>query len=281
MSKQTRNSKLHGPATPPLEPGRSARVIVCLAFAAVSTIVAPVTWAQDAFFEPYSARYAVYRNGKLQARSEFLLQQQGENWIIKSESIGTHGMARLLNFRDYEFVEGRLEDGLFQPLRYVHELKWIGPNQDSTADFDWDSNEVTVTDNGEARTLELVAGSFDPMSMQLEIRRQLSSADAQLEFTLVEEDKLERQVFRTLPPERLETSLGCLDTIPVEKVRKNSTRFTRFWHATGLDHIPVRMEHGKTDGDQMELRITELVIDGTPVEPQPGCAAEQEPAPGR
>lgn len=243
-------------------------------------LAAPAAPASELFFEPYSARYAVYRNGKLQARAEFLLQQQDKNWIIKSESIGTHGMARFLKFRDYEFVEGRLEDGLFRPLRYVHELKWMGPNQDSSADFDWVANEVTVTDNGESRTLELVEGAVDPMSLQLEIRRQLASPDPELEFMLVEEDKLEPQVFRTLPPERLETSLGCLHTVPVEKVRESSTRFTRFWHASELDYFPVRMEHGKTGGDQMELRITELVVDGTAVEPQPGCAAEQDGSSG-
>lgn len=250
------------------------------ALAVLLLVAAPAVPANEPFWEPYSARYAVYRNGKLQARAEFLLQQQGDDWIIKSESIGTHGMARFLKFRDYEFAEGRLEDGLFQPLHYVHELKWMGPNQDSSADFDWDSNEVTVTDNGESRTLQLVEGAVDPMSLQLEIRRRLASPDPQLEITLVEEDKLELQVFRALSPERLETSLGCLHTIPVEKVRRNSTRFTRFWHASELGYIPVRMEHGKTDGDQMELRITELVIDGTPVEPQPGCAAEQNRSSG-
>lgn len=238
-------------------------------------LFAPAAAAQEPFFEPYSARYAVYRNGKLQARSEFMLQKQGENWIIKSESIGTHGMARFLNFRDYEFVEGRLVDGLFQPLRYVHELKWMGPNQDSSASFDWENNSVTVTDNGDELTLDLVEGAVDPMSLQLEMRRQLARPNPRLEFTLVEEDKLDPVTFRQLPPERLETSLGCLHTRPVEKVRHNSTRFTRFWHATDLDFIPVRMEHGKTDGDQMELRITELVIDGTPVDPKPGCAARQ------
>jgi len=35
------------------------------------------------------------------------------------------------------------------------------------------------------------------------------------------------------------------------------------------------VEHGKTDGDHMEMRITELVIDGKVVDPQPGCAALQ------
>lgn len=231
--------------------------------------------ASDGHEQPYAARYAVYRNGKLQARAEFLLEKQEDSWVIKSESIGTHGMARVLKFRDYEYVEGYFEDGRFRPLRYVHELKWLGPNQDSAAVFDWDAMTVEVTDNGETKTLQLVETAVDPMSLQLEMRRQLAGGASDLEFMLVEEDEIESQVFRRLRPERLETSLGCLRTQPVEKVRESSTRFTRFWFANGLRFIPVRMEHGKTDGDRMELRITELTMNGIPVQPQPGCAATQ------
>jgi hypothetical protein len=151
----------------------------------------------------------------------------------------------------------------------------MGPNQDSAADFDWEAKRVTVTTDGETATLELAEGALDPMSLQLEMRRQLASPKPQLEFLMVDEDEIEKQTFRALPPERLETSLGCLHTKPVEKVREGSSRFTRFWHASELGHIPVRMEHGKTDGDHMELRITELVMNGITIEPQPGCAAGQ------
>lgn len=253
-----------------------------LGLALACAALVPAPWgptleASEAFGEPYSARYAVYRNGKLQARSEFLLQkQEGDTWVMKSESIGTHGMARLVQFRDYEFAEGQYANGRFLPSRYVHELKWVGPNEDSTAEFDWEGGTVTVTDNGYTRTLELVEGAVDPMSLQLELRRQLGSPEPLLEFMLVDKDELELQRFRTLSPERLETSLGCLRTQPVEKVREGSTRFTRSWHANEFGYIPVRMEHGKTDGDHMELRITELVIDGNTVEPRPGCAAAQD-----
>jgi len=256
---------------------RSARRCFRALVTAIALAAAVSVQAQSAstVYEPYSARYAVYRNGKLQARAEFLLQQQDNSWIMKSESIGTHGMARLLKFRDYEFVEGRMETGGFRPLRYVHELKWIGPDQNSTADFDWEGMNVTVTDDGETKVLDLVSGAVDPMTLQLEIRHHLASPQPKLEFMLVDEDEIERQVFRVLPAERLETSLGCLDTAPVEKVRKNSTRYTRSWHARDLNFIPVRMEHGKTDGDRMELRITELVVGDVRVEPRPGCAAAQ------
>ncbi len=255
---------------------RSVMLGVATAMAAfILASSAPPLLAQDGLAQPYSARYAVYRNGKLQARAEFLLQQQDDHWIMKSESIGTHGMARLLKFRDYEYVEGHFKGSQFRPLRYVHELKWMGPNQDSSALFDWNSGTVEVTTDGQTLSFDLVEDALDPMSMQLEIRRRLAAGETRLEITLVEEDELEAQTFRALTPERLETSLGCLDTLPVEKVRVGSTRFTRFWHAKAFGFIPVRMEHGKTDGDQMELRITELVISGKAVDPMPGCAAAQ------
>lgn len=236
---------------------------------------APAAGDMPENLQPYSARYAVYRNGKLSARAEFMLQQQGAGWIHKSESIGTHGMARFLKFRDYEYVEGFLANGSFRPTRYEHELKWLGPDRSTVAEFDWEAGEVTVSSDEGTVTLELEPGALDPMTLHLEMRKRLSAPDPRLEFLLVEEDEIELQRFRTLPAERLETSLGCLDTTPVEKVREGSTRFTRAWHAGALDHIVVRMEHGKPDGDQMELRITELIIDGKTIEPKPGCAAQQ------
>lgn len=242
-----------------------------LATLALSSPAWTAAQTPDPITEPYSARYSVYRNDKLQARSEFQFQHQDNRWTMKNESIGTHGMARFLKFRDYEFAEGEINGDQFRPLSYVHDLKWIGPNQSSAAEFDWEGKTVTVSNDGETLTLDLVDGAIDPMSLQLAIRRELASAQPRLEFMLVEKDEIEAQVFRALPPERLETSLGCLDTIAIEKVRENSRRFTRFWFARELGYIPVRMEHGKVDGDRMELRITELQVAGANIEPQPGC----------
>ncbi len=255
---------------------RLGRVLLGVALiVAASIALAPPVVAQgaEAGLVPYSARYAVYRNGKLQARSEFILEKQNNIWVMKSESIGTHGMARLVKFRDFEYVEGIEIGGRFRPESYLHDLKWIGPNQSSSASFNWQSGKVTVTEDGDTMVLDLVDGAVDPMSLQLELRRRLAEGSKNLEFVLVKEDEIETQLFRQLEKEWLETSLGCLQTTPVERVREGSTRFTRLWLASKLGMIPVRMEHGKTDGDHMELRITELVIDGATIDPEPGCAS--------
>ena len=92
---------------------------------------------------------------------------------------------------------------------------------------------------------------------------------------MVEEDEIEAQEFRQLKSEWLETALGCLETLPIEKVRKSSKRYTRAWHASAFENIEVRVEHGKTDGHHIEMRITELEFGDSKVRPRPSCSALQ------
>ena len=66
-----------------------------------------------------------------------------------------------------------------------------------------------------------------------------------------------------------------MEQLPIEKIRENNRRYTRAWHAPALGNIEVKVEHGKTGGDHMEMRISELKLDAEIVEARPGCAARQ------
>ena len=230
---------------------------------------------------PYQARYAIYRNGKLTGKVDLALERHGERWIIRSEGSGTHGLARILAARDDEDVTGHLRDGRFRPDRYHRHTRVAGIDDRWTVDFDWEERQVSIVhDRNDPLVLNMPAeDALDPLSLKLEMRRQLSGPNSQsgprLHFQMVEEDEIDEQNFRTLDPEWMETSLGCFRTVVVEKVRENSKRYTRAWHAPELNFIEVRMEHGKTGGNHLEMRITELTLDGVAVEPRPGCAARQ------
>lgn len=229
---------------------------------------------------PYSARYAIYRNGKLTGKMEVSLERHGERWIIRSEGSGTHGLARILAARDNEDVSGRLIDGRFWPDRYHRNTRVAGMDDRWTVDFDWERREVSIAhDRHDPLVLEMGSpgsgDALDPLSLKLELRYRLAGPEPQLQFQMVEEDKIDAQNFRLLPDEWMETSLGCLQTTPVEKIRQSSKRYTRAWHAPELDFVEVRLEHGKTGGHHLEMRITELNLDGVDVSPSPGCAALQ------
>ena len=161
------------------------------------------------------------------------------------------------------------------PDHYSRHTRWAGMDDQSTVNFDWDARSVQIVQDEQVLTLVLGTEALDPLSLKLEMRQRLSQQNPDMKFWLVDEDEIKEQNFRILTAEKLETSLGCLQTTPVEKVRKNSKRYTRAWHAPGLDHVAVRIEHGKTGGNHMEMRITELTLAGTAVQPRQGCAAMQ------
>ena len=227
---------------------------------------------------PYSARYAVYRNGKLTGKAGVSLQRQGDGWMIRSEGSGTHGLARILAARDNEAVFGRLSDGHFRPEYYTRHTRIAGIDDRWRVTFDWVAGQVSIVhDRDDPLVLEMIGQSMDPLSLKLEMRRRLSRPGASLQFHMVEEDEIDAQNFRLLPEEWMETSLGCLRTAPVEEIRENSKRYTRAWHAPDLDFIEVRVEHGKTGGNHLEMRITELTFGQDEVAARPGCAGLQAP----
>jgi hypothetical protein len=256
----------------------TAAIVVCMLAWAPPTRAAQTHGTTDAAspLRPYEARYAIYRNGKLTGKAEITLQQHGDRWIIQSEGSGTHGLARILAARDSEEVHGQLRDGRFRPLHYSRHTRVAGIGDRWDVEFDWSARRVHIShDRGDPLVLDMVGDSLDPLSLKLEMRQRLAEPPSPLEFQMVEEDEIDEQNFRELPKEWLETSLGCLLTTPVEKIRVNSKRYTRAWHAPELGYVEVRVQHGKTGGNHLEMRITELNLDDEDMSPRPGCAALQ------
>jgi hypothetical protein len=226
--------------------------------------------------QPYEARYSLYRDGKLTGKVEMELSIEGDRWEIRSEGSGTHGLAKILRARDIEQVTGRIEDSRYLPERHSRHTRVASIDDRWLSEFDWNADQVVVThDNKDSWQLDLQGRALDPLTMKLEMRRRLVEPDPELEFLMVDEEEIDEENFRILETEWLETSLGCLETVPVEKIRSNSKRYTRAWHAPALGNIEVKAEHGKTGGVHIEMRIAELILDGTPVEPRPGCSALQ------
>jgi hypothetical protein len=257
------------------------RAAIWLAAALALPWAAPATAEDGLAITPYEARYSIYRNGKLTGKMEVELSQHGERWIIRSSGTGTYGLARILGARDTEEVQGRMQQGSFRPDRYQRHTLVAGLDESWTVGFDWDDREVKISHNDhEPLVLDMVGEPLDPLSLKLEMRQRMAAENPDLRFRMVEEDEIDEQNFRVLPRERIETSLGCFMTLPVEKIRHNSPRYTRAWHAPALGLIEVRMEHGKTGGNHLEMRITELSIDGQAISPRPGCAAMRQESDG-
>lgn len=248
----------------------------CLALRCLALVA--LAWLPElpADWQPHQARYAVYRNGDPAGEATVSFEVRENRLKIRSEGSGTEGLGRFLGVSETESVEGYLDQGRFQPEIFSHHSRIAGIDDAWTARYDWPGNAVIITKAKRSVSLDLGEGALDDLSLKLEIRRRLRDKDPDLALLKVDDDEIKPHLYRQMGTELLETSLGCLNTIAVERVRDDdSARFSRTWYAPDLDFVVVRMERGKPGGPRLELRITELVLALQKVKPGAGCATAQ------
>jgi hypothetical protein len=232
--------------------------------------------AQDlnAELRPYQLRFAVYRNDKLAGKAEVSVERQGERWVIRTEGSATHGLGRLLGVSERDLAEGLNVDGKFRPEYFSHHSRVAGIDHDWTARFDWQNDIVTITKDHDVQPLGMGAGALDTLSLQAELEHRLRDRNPDLQFLLADDDGLKPRTYRILAPQQLETSLGCLATVPVELVIPDRKRFSRSWHARDFGFLTVRLERRKSNGVRLEMRVTGMVLDGKEVTPLAPCAGK-------
>jgi hypothetical protein len=219
----------------------------------------------------FEVRLEILRNGKALGESVFTFTSDAEKWRMDSETHGTHGLARFIRFTEASFSEGEWLDGAPRPLRFERKVKAV-ISRDWSADFDWQEGVVrTEFPDGEA-TLELQPGVLDETATGLRIRTGLSQGEDDWHLQVVDEDEIENEHFGVRAVERIQTALGCMEAYRVDKIRDpDNPRYTRTWYASEHDFVPVRMQHGKKDGDLLESRLLEIKVDGKAIAAGPDC----------
>lgn len=234
----------------------------------LSLQAAPLLAAPPPQFE---AKLELLRNGKPVGETTFRFTVEGERWTMASSTVGTAGMARLLGLDEESTSRGDWYDDTARTLSFDRRVKAIKTWRWS-AEFDWARGVVrSVHPDGETE-LPLEPGVVDETAIGLLIRAGLARGDEEWRLRVLDEDEIEDQVFRVVANERLTTPLGCMEARRVDKIRDPaSKRYTRTWYAAEHSFVPVRFEHGKTDGDRMESRLVSLTVGGRPVAATPAC----------
>lgn len=220
---------------------------------------------------PFDAVYEVRVDGKPRLEARITLVREGESWKLSSTSSGTRGLARLLRVSSEEHSSGRWRDGRLQPLEYRHHTTVVGRDDRWSASYDWEEQVVTThTEDGEFE-LPLEENTMDPLSVTLALGRHLASGAPEFTIGVLDEDEIDEHLYRTSPPGPLQTELGCLEVVELERIRENSERYSTGWYASELDHVPVRARHGKRGGREFDMRILWLELDGKTVAAREDC----------
>jgi len=221
---------------------------------------------------PFVADYEVFIDGKprMETRISFLLQ--GDGWTMTSESRGTRGLARILGASSRETSSGVLLGQHYQPHAYSHHSTIAGRDDRWSAQFDWENQWISTSHEDGTSRLPLSGPVTDPLALTMVIRENLLQGLQQFGLDVVDADEIDHHQYRTGASEEFSTPLGCLRTVPVERIRENSKRYSTGWYAETLHFIPVRIVHGKRGGKEFEMKIRHLELNGEAISGASDCA---------
>ncbi len=220
-------------------------------------LTAASAFAADAPLQPFQADYQVLRNGKELGHATLQLRAVSDgDWEFSSQTHGTVGMASLLGLDVVEKSTFRWNAGKPQCLHYSYAQKAAIKSRNLGIECDWSGKVASTHDNGKDRTVSLDAQAMDRNLVTVALMAGLKSGAADLDYRVVEKDKVSDQHYVNGGHETLALAGGNIDAIKVERDRGgDSKRSTTSWFAPQRGFLPVQIEQVEKNGETITMRL--------------------------
>jgi hypothetical protein len=156
-------------------------------------------------------------------------------------------------------------DGQIIPQEHIKRKKIFGSRTEKQL-FDWTTNSLTYSRDGKSQQIEIQPGFLDVMSHKLQLREDIANGKENLSYTVISKGKLKQYQYRVAGHQVLETPLGPLNTVVIERVTESKSKYTRIWLASDWDYLIVRLK--KDDqGKTQEMLITNGTLNNSSIRP--------------
>ncbi|MCB1866031.1 MAG: DUF3108 domain-containing protein [Chromatiales bacterium] len=154
------------------------------------------------------------------------------------------GMWRWL--RDDRIVEtssGHFDAQGLHPAHYVYQHQ-VGENDKRHVElfFDRDAQSVSNRVAGDEWTMSIPPGTLDKASLQIAVIDGLREGKRSQTFNVADGGRLKQYRFDVVQDALLDTPLGRLDTVVVERRKGTRAVDVVLWCAPALNYLPVRIE---------------------------------------
>jgi len=154
------------------------------------------------------------------------------------------------------------------PLKYKYKLSpFLAKKRKRAVAFDWEKKQATSSYKKKKWLIEAIPGnSQDRLSYQLQMLMDVKSGKQDMIYPIVHKGNAKESHFRVLREEPLQTALGIMNSIVVEKVRATSKkRKTLLWFAKDHAFFLLKMAQVEKDGEEYEINIKSAEINGIAV----------------
>jgi hypothetical protein len=206
---------------------------------------------------PFVATYQVAWHGITAGDSTLKLVAQTPDTFTYSSKIRAHGLFRLV-FPDALIQSSTftLADGHVVPVHYQE--SGLARDHKDVVDLSFDHGTGRVHGTAETHAVDqpLDAGVQDPMSVQIELMRQLQAGLAPTHFRLFDKNEAKEYFYTRERTEVLNTPLGMMETVVYRSDRPGSDRVTRLWLAPKLNYMPLQANRSRNGNVDLSMRIT-------------------------
>ena len=227
-----------------------------------------LVYAANVFAEPvvFSAEYEAKAYGFSAVANRSLIKLSENRYSLRN-TIAAELFGERLAELD-ERSEFLWQDGRVIPQSYSYIQSGVSKSVEQV-EFDWENNIAFSKEDDESWQIPIEHGVLDKLAYQLQIRELIKrAAETEFHFQVVDTDEIDAHHYSIVGEEVLETNLGGLNTVRVERVRKDSdSRSTVIWLATDWDYLLVGLEQINGAGRTVELVLLRATLDGEVVSP--------------
>ncbi len=127
---------------------------------------------------------------------------------------------------------------------YAHQFRGFGKRRNYDMHFSWDPPQVVTSYDDKTREFSIEQDTLDDLTLLLKARCVLKKGDKEFNATSAYGRKIRQQNMQVIGREILDTPLGKIDCLVIEKKRdSDSERKTLFWLAPKLDYMLIRAKH--------------------------------------
>lgn len=205
-------------------------------------------------------RYTLHKgqDGFTVGKAEHTWKREGRHYTITQIAEASGIFSLIASGRHVQISQGEITPAGLQPASY-----WVqrgqSPDKTDTAQFDWQSMQLTYGTAGDTSTVPLPTGTQDLLSFLY----QLAFAPPQSGSTrlyITNGRKLDNYGYQALGEETLELQAGAIKTLHIGKLRQTGEENTEIWLATEYHYLPVKIRFTDKQGGVMEQTAAAINI---------------------
>ena len=153
------------------------------------------------------------------------------------------------------------------PGKYSYTRSIFSKDRTELQDFDWTNSKARYhKDGSDTVEVELESGYLDIITHRLQLRRDLQAGKQAFSYPVISRGKLKQYNYQVASEQILDTAVGPLNTVKVERITEDSDKSVSVWLATDWDYLIVKLEQSK-GRDSYRLELRHAVINNKKIKP--------------